>query len=243
MVLYIDIHKKLGDFSLHVTVQSDAHVTAIFGPSGAGKTSLVKMIGGLVTPDQGRIVLGGRVLFDADKGVDVPVHARRIGHVFQDGRLFPHMTVKKNLLYGWRGDKQAARIALAQVSELLAIEPLLARRPARLSGGERQRVAIGRALLSKPAALVLDEPLSSLDARRKADILPYLDRLHLESDLPIIYVSHALEEVRRLAQYMVMLDAGLVSDAGATEAVLARAASAAQARQPMSQHKQNIMMP
>ncbi len=222
MALLVDVRKKLGDFSLDVKARSQARCTALFGPSGAGKTSLVKMIGGLLRPDAGRIVLGGRVLFDSAAGVDVAVCDRRIGHVFQDGRLFPHMSVEKNLLYGWRGGKSDMTAMLAHVSGLLDIDHLRGRRPARLSGGERQRVAIGRALLSSPSALILDEPLSSLDMKRKAEILPYLDRLRRESDLPIIYVSHSPDEVRRLAQAMIVMDGGMVVDTGETDDVLAR---------------------
>ena len=192
-VIEFDADKKLGDFELSVAFQSDSGVTALFGPSGAGKTSVVGMIAGLVTPDRGRIVIGGETLFDSAANIDVPAHRRRIGTVFQDGRLFPHLSVARNLDYGrWMTGLPRDEAQFKRVIDLLDIAPLGTRRPGALSGGERQRVALGRALLMKPRLMLLDEPLASLDARRKSEILPYLVRLRDDTGLPMIYVSHEI---------------------------------------------------
>jgi molybdate transport system ATP-binding protein len=210
-MLSVDVAKKLGDFSLAVTFEARGSVTALFGPSGAGKTTLVNMIAGLVAPDRGRIVLGDAVLFDSAAGINVPVHKRRVGYVFQEGRLFPHMTVERNLDYGRRMSGLAVDTAeAARVIDLLDIRPLLQRRPGKLSGGERQRIAVGRALLMRPRLLLLDEPLASLDARRKAEILPYLERLRDDAGVPMVYVSHNAAEVRRIATSVVWLEEGRV---------------------------------
>jgi molybdate transport system ATP-binding protein len=211
-MLSVDVEKKLGDFSLATRLQAEGGVTALFGPSGAGKTSLVNMIAGLVTPDRGRIVLDDTVLFDSAAGVNLPAHQRRIGYVFQEGRLFPHMTVARNLDYGRRMNGLPVNAAEAdRVIDMLDIRPLLARRPGKLSGGERQRIAVGRALLMRPRLLLLDEPLASLDAKRKAEILPYLERLRDEARVPMVYVSHNPGEIRRIATSVVWLDAGQVT--------------------------------
>jgi molybdate transport system ATP-binding protein len=221
--LEVDIKGRLGGFALEVGFMSDGGVTALFGHSGAGKTTVVNMIGGILRPGHGRIVLGGRVLFDAARGIDLPPHRRRLGHVFQEGRLFPHLSVRRNLLYGaWFAGGPREPRRFDEVVELLGIAPLLERRPRTLSGGERQRVAIGRALLSRPAALLMDEPLASLDAGRKAEILPYLERLRDEARLPIVYVSHSIDEVARLARTMVLMSAGRVAAVGAVAEVMAR---------------------
>ena len=211
-MLSVDVEKTLGDFFIAARFDAAGSITALFGPSGAGKTTLVNMIAGLVTPDRGRILLGDAVLFDATAKIDVPVHQRRIGYVFQEGRLFPHMTVARNLDYGRRMNGLAADPAEAdRVIDMLDIRPLLARRPGKLSGGERQRIAVGRALLMRPRLLLLDEPLASLDARRKAEILPYLERLRDEAQVPMVYVSHNAAEVRRIASSVVWLDGGQVT--------------------------------
>ncbi|MDJ1009732.1 MAG: molybdenum ABC transporter ATP-binding protein [Paracoccaceae bacterium] len=219
MTLAVDITRRLGAFDLAIRFEAPPGVTAVFGRSGAGKTSLVNAVAGLLRPDRGRIALHGRVLFDATTGVDLPAHRRRIGYVFQDGRLFPHLSVRRNLLYG--APPAADPGALARVAALLDISDLLNRAPAGLSGGEKQRVAIGRALLSEPQMLLMDEPLASLDADRKSVILPYLERLRDETGLPIFYVSHAIEEVARLANTVVILEGGAVGAAGPATEVFA----------------------
>jgi molybdate transport system ATP-binding protein len=217
-VLTVDVEKKLGDFSLSVSFVSAGGVTALFGPSGTGKTSIISMIAGLMRPDRGRIALDGRVFFDAASGIDLRPWKRRIGIVFQEGRLFPHLSVKHNLDYGrWMSGCAADPKAFAHVVDLLDIGHLLDRRPGKLSGGERQRVAFGRALLLQPLLLLLDEPLASLDAARKAEILPYLERLRDEARVPMIYVSHDPSEVKRIANRVVRLEAGRVAAAGGVE--------------------------
>jgi molybdate transport system ATP-binding protein len=205
------VEKRLGDFSLSARFETGSGATALFGPSGAGKTTLVNMIAGLVTPDRGRIAIGDSVLFDSAARVNLPAHRRRIGYVFQEGRLFPHLTVARNLDYGrWMSGLRADPAEADRIIDLLDIRPLLDRRPGRLSGGELQRVAVGRALLMRPRLLLLDEPLASLDARRKADILPYLERLRDQAGVPMVYVSHQATEVRRIATSVVWLDDGRV---------------------------------
>ncbi len=217
-MLIVDVDKRLGDFSLQAGFAAEGGCTVLFGPSGAGKTTIVNMIAGLTRPDRGRIELDGEVLFDATARIDVPAWRRRIGYVFQEGRLFPHLSVKRNLDYGrWMGGHAADAAAWAHVIELLDIGPLLDRRPGKLSGGERQRVAVGRTLLMRPRLMLLDEPLASLDATRKADILPYLERLRDEARVPMIYVSHAAAEVKRMATRVVRLDGGRVMSIGGIE--------------------------
>jgi molybdate transport system ATP-binding protein len=217
-MLAVQVDKKLGDFSLDVLFASEGGATVLFGPSGAGKTSIINMIAGLLAPDRGRIVLDGDVLFDNAARIDVPTWRRRIGYVFQEGRLFPHLSVKRNLDYGrWTGGHAADPVAFAHAVELLDIGHLLDRRPGKLSGGERQRVAVGRALLMRPRLLLLDEPLASLDAGRKQDILPYLERLRDEAKVSMIYVSHDAAEVQRIATRVVRLDGGKVTATGGAE--------------------------
>ena len=196
----IDVLLRRGGFERHVQVSSDARVLALVGASGSGKTSLLHAIAGLLRPVRGHIEIAGERLFDAGRRIDVPTHRRRIGYVFQDGRLFPHLDVRGNLLYAARGDAAAARAQLDHVVELLALGPLMSRRTVALSGGEIQRIALGRALLSSPRLLLLDEPLSMLDPDRRDELLPYLQRVRDEHALPMIYVSHAADEVARIAQ-------------------------------------------
>ncbi len=212
-MLEVKLRHRFGSFGLDVDFTAPAGVTALFGRSGSGKTSVVDVVAGLLRPDAGRIVLGGRVLFDSAGGVDVAVHRRGLGYVFQEARLFPHLTVAQNLGYSAR--VTGRRADAGPVVEMLGLGHLLARRPGALSGGEAQRVAIGRALLAQPQALLLDEPLAALDAARKAEVLPYLERLR-DAALPILYVSHSLAEVARLATTVVVLEGGRVLRAGPT---------------------------
>ena len=199
-MLAVDIEKRLGDFEIKVAFESKGSVTALFGSSGSGKTSIVNMVAGLVKPDRGRIALDDTVLFDSAARVNVPMHRRRIGYVFQEGRLFPHLSVAANLDYGRRMSRLPRDDAeQRRIVDLLDIGHLLDRRPGKLSGGERQRVAVGRALLMRPRLLLLDEPLASLDAARKREILPYLVRLRDEAHVPMVYVSHQAGELRRIA--------------------------------------------
>ena len=217
-MLRVDVFKKLGDFSVEVAFTSAGRVTGLFGTSGAGKTSLVSLIAGLVAPDRGVISINGDTLYDGEAGIDVPPHRRRIGYVFQDDRLFPHLNVTQNLDYGRRMNRLARDPAQeARINELLDIGHLLKRRPGGLSGGERQRVALGRALLSRPRLLLLDEPLGALDEERKAEILPYLVRLRDEADIPMVYVSHDPDEMRQLATDVVLLKRGRVAAFGGVE--------------------------
>jgi molybdate transport system ATP-binding protein len=216
-MLAVDVEKRLGDFALAAKFEAAGGVTALFGPSGSGKTSIVNMVAGLMRPDRGRIRSGEALLFDSGGGLDVQPHRRGIGYVFQDGRLFPHMTVARNLDYGRRMYRLPLDAAgRTRVIDMLDIGRLLDRRPGNLSGGERQRVAIGRALLMRPRLLLLDEPLASLDVARKREIFPYLLRLRDER-VPMIYVSHQAAEVRRIATTIVRIDAGCVAGVGGTE--------------------------
>ena len=216
-MLSVDVEKRLGKFSLVAKFETASGVTALFGSSGAGKTSIANMVAGLVTPDRGRIVLDDTVLFDST-GINLPPHKRRIGYVFQEGRLFPHLTVRANLAYG-RFMNGIARDAAEEqrIVDLLDIGHLLERRPGKLSGGERQRVAVGRALLMQPRLLVLDEPLASLDRARKLEILPYLVRLRDEAKVPMIYVSHQAGEIVKLASQVVRIEDGRVQAVGGVE--------------------------
>jgi molybdate transport system ATP-binding protein len=220
----IGIKHQQGNFSLSVSFQgAESGVTALFGPSGAGKSSVVNVVAGLMRPDAGRIAINGRCLFDSARGIDLPPEKRRIGYVFQDGRLLPHLSVHANLVYGMHRIPADLRfVHLDQVVELLGIGHLLKRRPARLSGGEKQRVAIGRALLTSPALLLMDEPLASLDAARKGEVLPFIMRLGREFSIPILYVTHALDEILQLATRMVMMENGRVLASGDLEALMTR---------------------
>jgi molybdate transport system ATP-binding protein len=214
-MLRVDVVKKLGEFTLEASFTSEGRVTGLFGASGAGKTSLINMIAGLVKPDRGTIALDGETLDDSVAGLHIPPYRRRIGYVFQDARLFPHLDVRQNLDYGRRMNRLDQDPAQQKrVIDLLDIGSLLDRRPGKLSGGERQRVAFGRALLSKPKLLLLDEPLGALDEERKREILPYLVRLRDEAGIPMVYVSHDAAELRQLATQIVMLKGGRITAFG-----------------------------
>ncbi len=209
-MLTIDIVLERGTrqgsmFRRHVRIVDDARVIALAGHSGAGKTSVLHAIAGLLTPREGRIEIDGRCLFDSARGIDVPAHQRHVGYVFQDTRLFPHLDVRRNLGYGRRRNGPPG-IVFDDVVALLGIAALLKRRTGNLSGGEAQRVALGRALLSQPRILLLDEPLSSLDHARREELIPYLQRVRDETTLPIVYVSHSSDEVGRLTGAIHTLD-------------------------------------
>jgi molybdate transport system ATP-binding protein len=217
-MLAVEIEKRLGDFALNASFTTTQGVTGVFGPSGAGKTTLVNMIAGLVAPERGRIVLDDTILFDSARRIDLPAHLRGIGYVFQEGRLFPHLSVGRNLDYGRRMRRLEPDPAeLNRIVQLLDIGHLIDRRPGKLSGGERQRIAIGRALLMRPRLLLLDEPLASLDTARKREILPYLERLRDEVGVPMVYVSHHAAELRRIAREVVKLEAGRIAAVGGKE--------------------------
>ena len=223
MTLSVAIEHHQGGFGLDAAFECGAGVTALFGRSGAGKTTLVNAIAGLARPRKGRIVFDGETLFDSAGGIHVRAGRRRFGYVFQEGRLFPHLTVRQNLAYShWFDRGLHAAGDFTHVVELLGIGELLQRRPAQLSGGEKQRVAIGRALLAKPRLLLLDEPLASLDAERKHEILRYLRLLRDETRIPMVYVSHAVEEVLELADQVVLLASGRVVASGSVEEVMGR---------------------
>ena len=231
MTLRVHVETRLGPegggFTLAADFVSEGRITALFGRSGAGKSTLVNLIAGLMRPDRGTISLDSTTLFDSRTGIDLPAHRRRIGYVFQEGRLFPHLSVRANLLYGRRFTPKRNRWgSLDEIVELLGIGALLDRRPAGLSGGEKQRAAIGRALLSSPELLLMDEPLASLDQERKGEILPYIERLRDRMRMPIVYVSHTVDEVSRLADTVVLLDHGKVVAVGSVNEVLGARAEA-----------------
>lgn len=226
MTLEVRLRHRLPGFSLDIAFQAPAGVTALFGRSGSGKTTVINAVAGLLTPDDGQILLDGAVLLDQAAGVNLPRHRRGVGVVFQDARLFPHLTVRQNLLYGRWFARSTSTVTFERVVDLLGIGALLGRRPGTLSGGEKSRVAIGRAILSNPRLLALDEPLAALDEARKAEILPYLERLRDDLSLPILYVSHAMAEVARLANTVVLIEAGRVTASGPTAQVLSDPATA-----------------
>jgi molybdate transport system ATP-binding protein len=218
MMLRVDVSKRLGEFTVEASLASEGRVTGLFGVSGAGKTSLINMIAGLLRPDRGVISIDGETLDDTSTRTHVAVCRRRIGYVFQDARLFPHLDVRENLDYGRRMNRLTEDAALwRRVTELLDIGHLLDRRPGRLSGGEHQRVALGRALLSQPRLLLMDEPLGSLDEERKEEILPYLVRLRDEAGIPMVYVSHDAAEMRKLASQVAIVRRGRVTAFGGVE--------------------------
>ena len=224
MTLSVSLHHRFAGFTLETAFDAPPGVTALFGRSGSGKSTIINAVAGLLQPDAGQITLDGSPLLDTAKGLSLPPHKRRMGYVFQDGRLFPHLTVDQNLSYGrWfapppQGSDHGPN--RARLVDMLGIGPLLARRPAALSGGEKQRVAIGRALLSNPRLLLMDEPLAALDEARKSEILPYLERLRDDYRLPILYVSHSVAEVARLATTLLVLEAGRIIAAGPASALL-----------------------
>jgi molybdate transport system ATP-binding protein len=219
-MIRVDVALKLGAFNLDITFENDAGITALFGRSGSGKSMTINLIAGLARPDRGSIVLDGRTLVDTKASIFIPTYRRRVGLVFQDAQLFPHLSVRKNLLFGrWFGPKTARTVPFEPVVETLGIGHLLERKPARLSGGEKQRVAMGRALLASPEILLMDEPLASLDTERKLEVLPLIESLRDEMRIPIVYVSHVIEEVARLASRVVVLENGHVAEAGTVDSV------------------------
>jgi len=232
MTLIVEAKQRLGAFSLDAAFTSERGVTALFGRSGSGKTSMIRIIAGLARPDEGRVVLDGEALTETVKGIFVPKHRRRFGYVFQEARLFPHLSVRANLAYGrWFAPKTVRGENFDRIVDLLGIEMLLERSPSKLSGGERQRVAIGRALLSSPRLLLMDEPLAALDDARKAEILPHLERLRDETDIPIVYVSHSIAEVARLANQVVVMRDGKVEATGQAVDILSRPSTASDRRE------------
>lgn len=220
-MIVFEAKARRGDFVLDVAFTSNAQVTAIFGPSGAGKSTILAIMAGLIEPETGRFDVNGHTLFDIVRGHSVARHKRRIGLVFQDGQLFPHMTVAQNLAFGaWFSKPQTSAIPRADVIDALGVGAFMERRPSQLSGGERQRVALARALLSSPALLLMDEPLASLDAARRHEILSLLEIVRDAFPVPIIYVSHSVDEVTRLAGDVVVIDRGIVVRRGVPRDVL-----------------------
>ncbi|HEV3176608.1 MAG TPA: molybdenum ABC transporter ATP-binding protein [Stellaceae bacterium] len=223
-MIEVDVQKRLGAFELAAQFTAPSTgITALFGRSGAGKTTLVNALAGLIRPDRGRIAIDDEILFSAADGIDRPPERRRLGYVFQEGRLFPHYSVRGNLGYGMpRGQPRDPTLSFEAVVELLRLEPLLRRRPHDLSGGEKQRAAIGRALLADPRLLLMDEPLASLDLAHRAEILPFIEELRDRLHIPIVYVSHAMEEVVRLADTLVLMSEGRVAAVGTVEDLTSR---------------------
>jgi molybdate transport system ATP-binding protein len=216
-VIALDFTVVQGSFRLAMKEQLASRITALFGPSGAGKTTVLDAVAGLRRPDSGSIAVGSRVLFDSAAGINLPAHQRHVGYVPQDVALFPHMDVRRNVLYGRR---EGQKLAVDVVMSMLEIEGLLDRAVAQLSGGERQRVALARALMSSPELLLLDEPLAAVDVERRRRILPYLERVRDQLAVPIVYVTHDAAEVRLLADHVVVLDQGRVMRSGVPAAVL-----------------------
>ncbi|MFN0217757.1 MAG: molybdenum ABC transporter ATP-binding protein [Hyphomicrobium sp.] len=221
--LVVDVASTHGDFTLEAAFEAGPGVTGIFGRSGAGKTTLLHLIAGLYRPRRGQIALSGETLVDVARGVFMPKHKRRIGLVFQDAQLFPHMTVAQNLAFGrWFAPREENGVSSEHVIDVLGIAALLGRRPQKLSGGEKQRVALARALLSAPRLLLLDEPLAGLDDARRQEILPLIERVRDDFKVPMLYVTHARDEVMRLASKVIVLEAGRVTTTGTPAEVLAQ---------------------
>lgn len=219
MSLHIQISHRLPQITLDLSFDAPDGITVLFGPSGAGKSTIANAVAGLVTPDQGRIALRDRVLFDTAAGINIPPHRRRIGYVFQEARLFPHLTLRQNLRYGQWFNPAARSAPFERIVDLLGLGALLHRRPATLSGGEKSRAALGRALLAGPQLLIMDEPLAALDQARKDEILPYLERLRDEIRQPILYITHDRTEVQRLASHLVRIEAGRLTYSGPPSAI------------------------
>jgi|SRR5579862_4078965 len=219
----VDVARQLGTFRLDVQFSAESAIIGVFGRSGAGKSSVINAIAGIIRPARGRIRVGDVDLFDSAHNIDVPPERRRVGYVFQDALLFPHLSVQANLLYGNRQRKPSERfIQPSRVIEVMGLAKLLQRRPATLSGGEKQRVAIGRALLAQPRILLMDEPLAALDVPRKIEILDYIERLRDEFRIPIVYVSHSVPEITRLADTVVVIAEGKCLAVGDVDAVMGR---------------------
>ncbi|HEY6483588.1 MAG TPA: molybdenum ABC transporter ATP-binding protein [Steroidobacteraceae bacterium] len=222
-MLKVAVVKRLASFTLRAAFEAGTPgIVALFGRSGCGKTTIINIVSGLLAPDEGRVELDGQVLQDVGRAIRVPPQRRGIGYVFQEPRLFPHLSVRANLRYGEKRAPTPRAVEFGQVIGLLGLEPLLQRRPHQLSGGERQRVALGRALLSQPRLLLLDEPLASLDASRREEVLPYLERLRDHFAIPMIYVSHQFEEVLRIATHLVLMESGNVVAQGSVNAMSLR---------------------
>ena len=221
-MLEVNVRKEFGGFTVDVAFSTeDSGITAVFGPSGAGKTSVINMVAGLLAPDEGRISLDNVAIFDSEKGINVAPNKRRLGYIFQDGRLFPHLSVKSNLTYGMNlVPRKDRRLSFDRVIDLLDLEGLLNRRPAKLSGGEKQRVAIGRALLTSPSLLLMDEPLSSLDGQLKTEILPFVSKMQKESMIPALYVSHSIDEILLIAESVIVVRGGQVAFSGKLDSSL-----------------------
>jgi len=210
-MIEVNVNFKRKDFILDVNLIANERVNALFGPSGSGKSTLLSIIAGIIKPSHGRISIEGECLFDSGLGINIPIYRRRVGLVFQEGRLFPHLTVENNLLYGVNlASIQNQHVSVNQVLELLEIGHLLKKPPHHLSGGEKQRVALGRALLSSPRLLMLDEPLASLDDRLKGQILPFLKRVAEEISIPMIYISHSMDEVQQITENIIMIENGKI---------------------------------
>ena len=206
-MISLDFRLRQGEFTLDVCERIDARVTALFGPSGAGKTTTLDAIAGLRTPFEGSIAIGARTLYSSAAGVDLPPHERHVGYVTQDVALFPHLNVRRNVLYGRR---RGQKLELSTVAQMLEVDALLDRQIHQLSGGERQRIALARALMSAPEVLLLDEPLAAVDVERRRRILPYLERVRDQLAVPIIYVTHDREDVERIADKVIVLENGSV---------------------------------
>jgi molybdate transport system ATP-binding protein len=222
-VIEVDVARRVGNFGLEVAFQAEAPIVGLFGRSGSGKTTLVNLLAGIVRPERGRIVVSGQTLFDSAQDIDIPPERRRLGYVFQDDLLFPHLNVEKNLFYGYRRAPPAARVTEPEhVIELLGLRALMHRLPDALSGGEKQRVAIGRALLAQPRLLLMDEPLASLDVPRREEVMRYIELLRDDLGIPIVYVSHSVAEITRLSDTVVILSDGRTLASGDVDDVMGR---------------------